>query len=147
MDFQDKTSPITWRLHLNSAPAKVFRMLSTDDGRARFWAESAMEQNGHIHFRFPNGQSYTGEILAQFPPSLFRVEYFGGSVASFSLESDGAGGTDLTLVDERVPEEYVCEVSAGWVSVLMALKGAVDFGVDLRNHDPRRTWETGFLDN
>jgi hypothetical protein len=38
-------------------------------------------------------------------------------------------------------------VAAGWVSVLLALKAAVDFGVDLRNHDPERTWSTGFVDN
>jgi len=38
-------------------------------------------------------------------------------------------------------------VLAGWVSVLMALKAAVDHGVDLRNHDPQRTWDQGYADN
>lgn len=32
----------------------------------------------------------------------------------------------------------------GWVSLLMSMKAAVDFGVDLRNHDPERAWEQGF---
>lgn len=36
---------------------------------------------------------------------------------------------------------------AGWVSVLLALKAAVDFSVDLRNHDPGRTWDQGYADN
>jgi hypothetical protein len=35
---------------------------------------------------------------------------------------------------------------AGWVSVLLALKAAVDFGVDLRNSDPARRWEDGYVD-
>jgi hypothetical protein len=39
------------------------------------------------------------------------------------------------------------ETQAGWVSVLLALKGAVDYGVDLRNHDNSRTWRKGFVDN
>lgn len=147
MNFQDRHSPIQWSLHLESEPAKVYRMLATDEGRAQFWAESAIEQEGRIHFLFPNGQSWQGEILAQRPPHLFRLVYFGGSIVSFALEKDGAGGTDLTLIDEGVPEEVRCEVVAGWVSVLMALKGAADFGVDLRNHDPQRTWEQGFVDN
>jgi hypothetical protein len=29
----------------------------------------------------------------------------------------------------------------------MALKAAADFGVDLRSHDPGRTWDQGFVDN
>jgi hypothetical protein len=29
----------------------------------------------------------------------------------------------------------------------MALKAAADFGVDLRSHDPARTWDQGFVDN
>ena len=38
-------------------------------------------------------------------------------------------------------------MTAGWVSVLMAMKGAVDFEIDLRNHNPERVWENGYLDN
>jgi hypothetical protein len=29
----------------------------------------------------------------------------------------------------------------------MALKAAADFGVDLRSHDPDRTWDQAFADN
>lgn len=147
MPFQDPHSPIRWSLHLSSAPARLYRMLATDEGRAKFWAESAVEREGHIHFRFPNGQTWRGEILAQQPPHLFRVVYFGGSVVTFTLADDGATGTLLTLTDKGVSDTYRCEVIAGWVSVLMALKAAADFGVDLRNHHPHRTWEQGFVDN
>ena len=113
----------------------------------RFWAESATEQAGSIHFRFPNGQAWQGEILVRRPPGLFQVVYIGGTIVTFTLESDGRRGTDLTLTDEGVAEEHRCEVIAGWVSVLMALKAATDFGVDLRNHDPQRTWDQGFAEN
>jgi hypothetical protein len=36
---------------------------------------------------------------------------------------------------------------AGWVSVLLALKAAADFRVDLRSHDPQRTWSQGYADD
>jgi hypothetical protein len=39
------------------------------------------------------------------------------------------------------------EVIAGWVSVQLALKAAVDFGVDLRTHDPARSWDQGYAEN
>ena len=147
MRFLEQQSPIRWSLHLRSSPEEVYQMVATDEGRARFWAESAVERDGVVHFEFPNGQRWQGEIVARQPARLFRVVYFGGSIVTFSLEEDGAGGTDLTLTDEGVPEEYRCEVVAGWASVLMALKGAVDFGVDLRTHDPDRSWDAGYVDN
>lgn len=33
------------------------------------------------------------------------------------------------------------------VSVFLALKAAADFGVDLRNHDPSRSWSQGYAEN
>jgi hypothetical protein len=84
-----------------------------------------------------------GRIREQTAPHRFVVEYLGGSVVTFTLAADGQGGTDLTLNDSGVAAEWYAETLAGWVSVLMALKAAVDFGVDLRNHDPERTWDQG----
>ena len=138
---------IRWRIHLKSPPPDVFRVLSTDSGRARFWAESTQEDDGFILFRFPNGQSWKGQILDSDPPHRYRVEYFGGSTTTFELDEDGAGGTDLTLVDSGVSPEDHQVVLAGWVSVLLTLKAAVDFDVDLRNHDRHRTWDEGYADN
>ena len=133
---------IRWRLHLATAPDGVHALLATDEGRARFWAESAVERGGTIAFRFPDGSMYEGRIIANDPPALFELEYF-GSAARFEVISDGAGGTDLTLShDDDHPD-----TRPGWVSVLMALKAVADFGVDLRNHDPTRTWDQGFVDN
>lgn len=145
--FQSDPNLIRWRIHLDSPPDQVHPMLSTNEGRARFWAESALETGGSIDFVFPDGQSWRGRIIQNTPPHTFSVEYFGGSVANFYLEDDGSGGTDLTLIDEGVQPQERCEVIAGWVSVLLALKAAIDFSIDLRNHDPARTWEQGFADN
>ena len=46
-----------------------------------------------------------------------------------------------------MPGDWEAENRAGWVSVLLTLKAAADFGVDLRNHDPTRTWDQDFADN
>ena len=123
MSFQADPHTIRWRLHLQSPRAKVYEMLSTDAGRARFWAESANEENGVIHFVFPNQVTWDARILRADPPHTYAVQYYGNSAA------------DRT------------EVIAGWVSVLMALKAAVDFGIDLRTHDPNRHWDNGFVEN
>jgi len=145
--FQPDPEAIVWRLHLRAGPDAVYELLATDAGRARFWAEEAVERDGAIDFVFPGGLRWRGEILAREPGRLFSVVYYGGSRATFTLADDGAGGTDLTLSDAGVPPADRAEVTAGWVSVLLALKAAADFGVDLRNHDPARTWEQGYAEN
>jgi uncharacterized protein YndB with AHSA1/START domain len=147
MRFQDDSNMIRWRLHLRSPITKVYQALSTDAGRASFWAESAIERAGVIRFVFPNTATWDARVLQAIPPHLFSVQYYGSSVATFELEEDDQGGTDLTLTDTGVLPEHRTEVISGWVSVLMALKGAVDFGVDLRGHDPLRNWDNGFVEN
>jgi uncharacterized protein YndB with AHSA1/START domain len=143
---RDRTR-VSWRVHLDSAPAAVYGLLSTAAGRGRFWAESAEEHDGVIEFRFSNGTVWRGRVLEREPARRFVVEYFGGSQATFECATDGAGGTDVTLTETGIAPAEWQENRAGWVSVLLALKAAADFGVDLRNHDPARTWEAGFVDN
>jgi uncharacterized protein YndB with AHSA1/START domain len=147
MAFQADPQRISWQLHLASPPARVYEFLATNEGRARFWAESAQETDGVVAWRWPNGMTGHGRILERHPPRRFVVEYLGGSIVTFELRDDGEGGTDLTLADAGVADEWRDETIAGWVSVLMALKAAADFSVDLRNHDPQRTWDEGFVDN
>lgn len=147
MHSREQILPIRWRLHLRSSPAKVYQMLASAEGRALFWAESALEENGKISFRFPNGQQWSGRVIEQDFPRKYVVEYFGGSTVTFELQKDKGGGTDLILTEEGVSEAERAEALAGWVSVLLELKAVVDFGVDLRNHDPERTWDAGYVDN
>lgn len=137
---------VRWRLHLRAPPARVYEMLATANGRARFWAESAPEEEGAVAFAFPNGERWLGRVLQASPPRRFALDYF-GTAATFELEPDGRGGTDLSLVHAGVPAEEHVEVLSGWASVLLSLKAAVDFGADLRNHDPERTWSEGYVDN
>jgi len=68
-------------------------MFSTNEGRASFWDESAIETAGAIEFNFPNGQRWRGRIIEEIPARRYVVEYIGGSVASIDLAGDGSGGT------------------------------------------------------
>ena len=136
---------IVWRIHTEAVPEDVYRYLDTDSGRALFWAESARERDGSIYFEFINGVRLVARILEREPPARWSIDYF-GSTASFELTRAETGGTDLTMTNEGVHREDHCEVMAGWLNVLLPLKAAVDHGIDLRNHDPSRTWDTGYVD-
>lgn len=146
MTFQSEPGIIRWRLHLRSPPAHVYDALATDKGRATFWAESTDETDGVVVFAFPGHSPVSSRVLKRQPPTLFEIEYF-GSIVTFTLAEDASGGTDLLLVAKGVPEAEYWEVVTGWVSVLLAMKAAVDHGIDLRNHDPTRSWNAGYADN
>ena len=147
MAFQTDAAQISWRLHLRSAPERVFAMIATADGRRQFWAESAEESGGIITFRFPDGSTLESRIVECTPPLRFAVEYFSGATVLCECSSDGAGGTDLTLTETGTPDADRTENIAGWASVLLCLKAAVDHTIDLRNHDPQRTWAQGYVEN
>jgi uncharacterized protein YndB with AHSA1/START domain len=144
--YQPDTGTIRWKLRFRSAPEVVYKALSSPAERKRYWAESAEESNGVIHYVFLNGIEDRGEILESRPSTKFVVRYFGMRV-EFALTPDSQGGTDLSLTATDVDEGERMEISAGWVSWLMAMKAAVDFGVDLRNHDSTRTWFQGYADS
>ena len=146
MQFQSEQGVINWKMHFNSPCDVVFSALSTNEGRATFWAESAPEETGIITFNILGYPPSSARILVCHRASLFKLEYF-GTIAEISLDSNRSGGTDMTLRATNVPESIRTEMIAGWVSVLMSMKAAVDHGIDLRNHDTARTWNLGYADN
>lgn len=137
--------PIRWRMHIAAPVSAVFAALDSEEGRAAFWAESAREFDGHIQFRFINGYQCKSRILRREPDSLFELDYIGGR-ARFELADDGNGGTDLLLTHFGMSDESWCEVHAGWLNVLFPLKVWVMHGIDIRNHDPQRSWDQGYAD-
>jgi len=137
---------ITWKLHLKSDPHVVFDLLTTSEGRMKFWVEKASQDDDKIHFFFPNGQTYEGRVIISNPYKEFQLDYF-NSLVKFHLEPSENGGTDLTLINENISESDFPEVNAGWISVLMNLKAVADFECDLRNHDPKKTWDQRYADN
>ena len=138
---------VEWKIHLSSPRERVFQYLTTDEGRSRFWAEFTVEERGVIHFVFPNGREYRSVVVEKNYPDTFAIEYF-HSLVIFHLSSHhGEHGTDLLLINKDIPGEEYDQVAAGWVSVLMSLKAAVDFGIDLRNHDAAKCWNQKYVDN
>lgn len=137
--------PIRWRMCIPVPPDRVFAVLDSNEGRASFWAESAVEADGHIEFQFINGYSWRGRVLERRPPDVWSVDYLGGP-ARFELASNAHGGTDLLLTQEGVAPDEWNEVHAGWLNVLFPLKAWLAHGVDLRNHDASRSWDNGYAD-
>lgn len=147
--FQDYGKGIIrWKILLKSPPEKVYSFLNTDEGRMKFWAETTLEkENNLVYFKWPGKYEETLEVLEKIPNKLFKITYLGGSIITFTLHLSPGGGTILELEDKGTELQWLHQVYAGWVSVLMTLKGAVDFEIDLRNHNNDFAWNQGFCDN
>ena len=138
--------PILWRVHLSSPAERVFELWTSDAGRERFWAGRSLTLEGGFELSFVNGQKLLVETVELLPPKRFVFRYFGGSSVTLEFEATADGGCDLELREEGVPPSEHLENYAGWVSVLLACKAAADFDIDLRSHDPARSWERRFVD-
>jgi uncharacterized protein YndB with AHSA1/START domain len=132
-------------MHIPVPQERVFAAFDSDEGRASFWAESAIETGGHIDFRFINGYVCRSKVLERQRPRVWSIDYMGGPVR-IALSADGTGGTDLLLIQEGIEHDEWNEVHAGWLNVLFPLKAWLVHGVDLRNHDSTRSWEDGYAD-
>lgn len=136
---------------LGTSRDKVWEALTTPEGIKAWWAERAEIQTvdgGLLRLLFPNRRMLDSKVIMIQPQSLLSFVYFGGTRAAFTVEAHPAGGTVVTLTDTgfSTREDYA-ETLAGWTSCLLALKGYLDYGIDLRNHTPQFNWEHGFVDN
>ncbi|MBW3565129.1 MAG: hypothetical protein KY459_10430 [Acidobacteria bacterium] len=145
--MQERAAEIVWRLRLNAGPRAVFDLLSTDEGRASFWAERTEQHGDRLTFHFSNGEVLESRILDSTRPDRFSLTYFDESTVVFELRSTDSGGTDLIFRESNLSLDGLHENRAGWVSVLLNLKAQSDHSIDLRNHDPRCTWSDGYVDN
>jgi uncharacterized protein YndB with AHSA1/START domain len=138
-------TPIVWRLSLASPPEHVFELLDTDDGRERYWAVRSRADGDAFELEFPGGLLGRVEVLEREPPTRMAIRYF-GSESVFELSSREDGGCLFQVTCRCEDPAAWMEFYPGWVSWLLVLKAAADFGVDLRNGSPVRAWEQRYVD-
>jgi uncharacterized protein YndB with AHSA1/START domain len=138
------TDPIVWRLRLAASAERVFAAWLTPADHARFWCEHSQHLPDGFRLDFIDGSSETCTVEDAVAPVAISFRYFGSHV-ELQFESSNTG-TDLTLTAHDVPATDWQDVHAGWLNVLLPFKAWVDFGIDLRNHDPSRTWRERYAD-
>jgi uncharacterized protein YndB with AHSA1/START domain len=138
-------SPIVWRLSLASPPERVFELLDTDDGRVRFWAQRSRAVPGGFELEFPGGRTAQVDVVEREPPARMAIRYFGAD-AEVELAPRAEGGCLFQVTCHCDDPDAWVEFHAGWVSWLLVLKAAADFGVDLRNGSPERAWAQRYVD-
>ena len=141
---RDGTDRIIWRLRLAAAPGRVFEAWLNPADHVRFWCERSERGPSGFRLHFIDGTAEECSLEDATAPSQIVFRYFASRVEIRIEHCDG--GTDLTLTASEVPADEWHDVHAGWLNVLLPFKAWVDFGIDLRHHDPRRTWRSRYVD-
>ncbi|MBX7218957.1 MAG: hypothetical protein K1Y36_03355 [Blastocatellia bacterium] len=122
MALDSRPACVRWQIHLSSPPQEIFRLLATNQGNLCSCTTISSEGICFLEFHLPLSQPWQVRLIETTPPSRISLEYSEGSLATFDLNDDGTGGTDLTLTDFAIPAEERLDVIAKWVSVLLALQ-------------------------
>jgi uncharacterized protein YndB with AHSA1/START domain len=146
----DRTLTITQRYYLAASPPKVYEMLATPRGLARWFLESgAIEPvaGSAYTFTWQGGYHHTARVLAAVPGRRLVLAWPNRigrrttvTAVAFSLRKKGRG-TLLTLRHEGYPRtggwvEVYGSTQSGWAYFLTNLKSVLATGRDLRSeHD------------
>ena len=67
---------ILWRLHTASPPERLWELLTTDAGRARFWAETSRSDGDRFTLGFSMGLEGECRVIEAAPPVAGRLHLF-----------------------------------------------------------------------
>jgi hypothetical protein len=127
-----------------SAAEEVYALLATDEGRERHWAHRSRATPEGFTLEFAGGLTEHVDVVESVPPTRMRIRYFGSDSDLVLTPSEDGCVLEVTCRCDDLAEWL--EFFPGWVSWLLVLKAASDFGVDLRNASPERSWNELYVD-
>jgi uncharacterized protein YndB with AHSA1/START domain len=144
------------KIEIKASPAKVFKAwthAATISKWFTVYTEFEPRKNGRIYFEWLGDDKFESKVLA-----IKKNEYvtftFGnkGEKVRVTLKKV-KGGTLLTLhqYDMLTTPQMKwamhkgCEV--GWAFFLTNLKSFLENGIDLRSHDPKKSYKQGYLNS
>lgn len=133
-----------WKMHLKSSPEEVFQYLTTDEGREAFWAYKSIQRDNSFELTH-----YDGSICEVLTISKTKLKFefiYNRTIVAINLIDDGNGGTELLLNNKNIQDDDYEKVSNKWISTLLSLKAACDFKIDIRNQDPSKSYDIGYID-
>jgi hypothetical protein len=140
----DAPTSITWRVCLPANPDRVLTAWLDPADQEGFLCRTSELAPGGFHLTFPNGEATRLSVRQIVSPSRLIFSYF-DAVVDITLQPRGHE-TELTLVTTGYAPSACLDVTAGWVSVLWALKALLTTGRDLRTHHPSHTWNERYVD-
>lgn len=144
------------RLLINKPVSRVFEAWTSDRIVSRWFTEKTViepRKNGRLYFEWLAGESMEAKVIA-----IARNRYF-----TFPF---GSKGERVTVRFRKAGAGCVCEIHQynmkttpeskwgmhkgclqGWTFFLANLKAYLEHGIDLRGHDPKRSYRQDYINS
>ena len=149
-------SQFTVKIEIKAAPSRVFKAWTDEKIITKWFVEEAViepKKHGRLYLKWLTGDKSDDEIIAIRKNSLFHFPF-------------GPKGEEVKVKIRKITGGSVCELHqfnmktgpkdkiywhmgcrAGWTFFLTNLKAYLENGIDLRSHNPRRSYKQGFVNS
>ena len=156
-----KTKPFDWtsfylKIAINASPEKVFRAW-TDAKELSSWftvkTEFEAKKNGRIHFEWLGGDKMDAKVISITKNRQVIIPFGGkGEKVKVVVKKDGKGAVcELYQYDMKTSEKDKTAMhmgcKQGWTFFLTNLKSYLEHGIDLRSHNPKRSYREHFINS
>lgn len=156
-----KTKPYDWtqftiKIEIASPPSRVFQAWTDETVIVKWFVEKAHiepRKGGRIYLEWLGGVSGDERILAIRDQTYLRFPFGGKQVqVEVKIKKDKRGSicTLRQFQMETTPKarvEWHMGCKTGWVFFLTNLKALLEHGIDLRSHDPKRSYKQHFANS
>ncbi len=156
-----KAKPFDWtrfylKIAINASPEKVFRAWTYAPEISKWFTvktEFEAKKNGRIYFEWLGGDKMNDKVIA-ITKNRRLVIPFGtkGEKVEITVTKDGKGSIcTLTQYDmktttkDKINMHMGCK--QGWTFFLANLKSYLEHGIDLRSHNPKRSYREHFINS
>jgi len=147
------TKIFTTKLAIKTTLPKVWDALATETGLTQWFpSQATLDVRSGGSFEFCWGEfRLPGKFIEVIPQKKLSFTWWEpkGPI-TFELEKSGDSEVIVTLIARGYQSEgeelkqYI-EETKGWTFFLTNLKSYLEHGIDLRDHNPARTCQTGWL--
>jgi uncharacterized protein YndB with AHSA1/START domain len=146
----------TLKVAINKSVASVFRAWTDDKVVSKWFTEKTVIQprkNGRIYFEWLAGDKLDAKVISISKNRHFTFPFGSkGERVTIKFVKDGRGSicelrqyNMLTTPKSRWEMHRGC--IQGWTFFLANLKSYLEYGVDLRSHDPQKSYRQQFINS
>lgn len=149
-------SQFVLRIYIKASPEKVFKAWTHDKTVSKWFTEKTIiepRKGGRIYFEWLAGDKLDTKVK-QITKNKKFVFPFGKNNLEVTVAFKKAGkGTICELRQYNIKTDEASKWSVhrgciqGWTFFMANLKSYLEHGIDLRDHDPKRTYKDDFINS
>jgi uncharacterized protein YndB with AHSA1/START domain len=149
-------SHFTEKIEIKASPEKVYRAWTDDKLITKWFVHKAViepKKGGRFYMKFLGDVESDEKVLGIRKNSYFCFSFGkAGETVEITIKKSGKG-TDCILrqfgmkTSNKAKVQWHMGCRNGWVFFLTNLKSFLEKGVDLRSHDPRKSYKQGYVNS